>query len=273
MQRFSFVWVISWFCSVPTLGHAATLHTDDFQLDLSGWTTGGASVSYETTGGPAGVDDAFLRLESGFQNYATFNSNPAWTGDFTAVDAAMVTADMMAAVGSAALSMRLVLFGPGVSPSTSSRWTSTVAVDVPADGIWRNYSFPLMESDLTRVLGTDTYQNLMSDVLRVMLRHDSGTPSAGGEPVDGDLGIDNITLSNSSLAGDFNNDGLVDGADFLVWQRGDSRDSLGSEDLVDWQINYGLPLGGGPVIAVPEPATIYFLVAVPLFFRRRLGRR
>ena len=257
-------WLI---CAAVTL-RGATLHTDDFQTDLAGWTSGGASVTLETTGGPDGVDDGFLHLLPVFGNFATHNSSSAWTGDFTSIGAAKVTADMMAAVGSAPLSMRLVLFGPGISPSSSPRWTSTVAVDVPADGVWRNYSFSLSENDLTRVVGVDSYQNLMSGVLRVMLRHQSGPPSSGGEPVNGDLGIDNITLSADSLAGDFNDDGIVDGADFLIWQRGDSPDSLSSGDLMAWQSNYGQPLGNDLFTAVPEPTSIVLLVLLMLLQSR-----
>lgn len=55
----------------------------------------------------------------------------------------------------------------------------------------------------------------------------------------------------SGIAGDFDEDGDVDGNDFLVWQR---NTAVG--DLSDWQTNYGQ---GAPLSAaagaVPEPAT------------------
>jgi hypothetical protein len=53
---------------------------------------------------------------------------------------------------------------------------------------------------------------------------------------------------------DFDDDGDVDGQDFLVWQRGGSPNALSSEDLALWQTEYGTdpPLVG--VVAVPEPA-------------------
>jgi hypothetical protein len=51
------------------------------------------------------------------------------------------------------------------------------------------------------------------------------------------------------LPGDFDNDGDVDGRDFLTWQR---NPAVG--DLADWQNNYGMgPLAA--VGAVPEPST------------------
>lgn len=54
------------------------------------------------------------------------------------------------------------------------------------------------------------------------------------------------------LAGDFDTDGDVDGADFVEWQRG-----LGSlyqaSDLADWQANYGATAQAPAALAVPEP--------------------
>ncbi|MCH7752566.1 MAG: hypothetical protein IH898_10490, partial [Planctomycetes bacterium] len=47
--------------------------------------------------------------------------------------------------------------------------------------------------------------------------------------------------------GDFDGNLVVDGADFLKWQRGESPDPLSSEDLAAWEANYGT--GGAP----PEP--------------------
>ena len=54
----------------------------------------------------------------------------------------------------------------------------------------------------------------------------------------------------SSLPGDFDGDGTVDGLDFLVWQR---NPAVGN--LADWETNYGTSL---VVVAgaVPEPSTV-----------------
>lgn len=58
-----------------------------------------------------------------------------------------------------------------------------------------------------------------------------------------------VTVPGGGTPGDFNNDGNVDGRDFLVWQRDTSVGSLS-----DWQNNYG-ESGLAAVVAVPEPAT------------------
>jgi hypothetical protein len=52
------------------------------------------------------------------------------------------------------------------------------------------------------------------------------------------------------LAGDFDEDGDVDGNDFLVWQQ---DFSVGSLD--DWKANYGMTSGGG-IASVPEPGSM-----------------
>lgn len=59
---------------------------------------------------------------------------------------------------------------------------------------------------------------------------------------------------------DFDNDGDVDGRDFLVWQRGESPNFLSPEDLELWQEQYGAE----PVMAVtvPEGASLSLLIGM-----------
>ncbi|HMP08493.1 MAG TPA: PEP-CTERM sorting domain-containing protein, partial [Lacipirellulaceae bacterium] len=59
----------------------------------------------------------------------------------------------------------------------------------------------------------------------------------------------------SPRAGDFSGDGVVDGRDFLIWQRGGSPSPMSGGDLADWQANYGAGLAERAALAVPEPAT------------------
>ncbi len=56
--------------------------------------------------------------------------------------------------------------------------------------------------------------------------------------------------------GDFDDDGDVDGADFLKWQQ-DLGAGLDAGDLEDWKANYGTqPPAAAASGAVPEPATL-----------------
>jgi endoglucanase len=63
----------------------------------------------------------------------------------------------------------------------------------------------------------------------------------------------------ASQPGDFDDDGDVDGRDFLLWQR---NPSIGN--LADWQENYGTVPELGASVAVPEPtaAALALLVAI-----------
>lgn len=58
----------------------------------------------------------------------------------------------------------------------------------------------------------------------------------------------------SGSPGDFDNDGDVDGQDFLAWQR---NPSIGN--LADWQQHYGSP---PPLTFVPEPSTLILLLGL-----------
>jgi hypothetical protein len=257
-------------CSVA---HGATLHTDDFQTGTAtlGW-GGGASPTYLSTGGPAGAGDAFLQIST-FPggNLATYNLEPNWTGDFTSIGAATISADLMAPTTSAPLPIRLVLMGP---TSKYIRWDSVNYQTVPNDGIWRHYTFSLAASDLVQVRNDvgpiGTYANLMADVDHVMFRYDPDAPSDTGTGVDdpngGTLNLDNITLAAAAtpLPGDFNGDGHVNGADLTDPTSGFKARfgvDLDGSDFLVWQRNVGAS-STTVALAVPEPAgwivAIYF---------------
>jgi hypothetical protein len=82
--------------------------------------------------------------------------------------------------------------------------------------------------------------------------------------------IDNVKFVRES-AGDFDQDGDVDGADFIDWQQGESPSALSAADLADWQAGFG---GGGGLIApaskaVPEPAAWALIAMAAAGLRRR----
>ena len=78
-------------------------------------------------------------------------------------------------------------------------------------------------------------------------------------------------------AADFNGDGIVDGSDFLQWQRGESRHALSVGDLNLWKIQVGAITAVGESNSeatghgVPEPGTgaLASLVAASLLGMRR----
>ena len=82
-----------------------------------------------------------------------------------------------------------------------------------------------------------------------------------------------ITIAGTP--GDFNSDSRVDGADFLVWQRGGSPSPLSAEDLNTWKTGFGAGASSPTVSAVPEPSSVALLIlaSVGVFRRRRIAGR
>lgn len=97
-----------------------------------------------------------------------------------------------------------------------------------------------------------------------------------------DAKIDEVRISDAVLTpdqflfvtspagqdGDFNNDNIVDGADFLIWQRGlgpagtnltgdaDGNGVVDAADLAIWKSQFGGAPAAVAAVAVPEPATL-----------------
>lgn len=80
-----------------------------------------------------------------------------------------------------------------------------------------------------------------------------------------------VVSATPGLDGDFNDDGNVDGRDFLAWQRGESPNELSSGDLTLWRDNYGTS-GLAAVTSVPEPASLLLLLGIAsgTLLRRRV---
>jgi len=213
LATISLIGIFTWL--PPTAAMAASIGgTSDFQDGSEqGWTNQRKTELITVqSGGQNGPDDRFLVVEatggSGVgSKLAVYNDNDSLTGDFSA--ATSLNLDMMNPTASPELEMRLVFFGPN---NTTSRWTSDLALTVPNDGEWRNYSFPIDEEAIVPVRGNANFQEMLGGVIRTMLRHDSGSPSAGGTVVTASLAIDNIIL-RGALRGDFDQNNVVDVAD------------------------------------------------------------
>jgi hypothetical protein len=101
-----------------------------------------------------------------------------------------------------------------------------------------------------------------------------GTPLSNGlytleYQTDSLLGSQITFVSAVVLPGDYNNDGVVDAADYTVW-----RDGLGTTytqaDYDVWKANFGTHAGGAGTmenVAVPEPATIALAVLAAVLLR------
>ena len=104
-----------------------------------------------------------------------------------------------------------------------------------------------------------------------------------------------VTKLFRTVPGDFNLDGKVDGADYVLWRKNDGHSGtflqgdatfdgmVGVDDLQMWRANFGFvrqPLGaagsGVSLAAVPEPAAAWLgalALGLSMTFQRRIRRR
>jgi hypothetical protein len=94
----------------------------------------------------------------------------------------------------------------------------------------------------------------------------------GGLPI---LGVwDDLTVEAivPDIDPDFDGDGDVDGADFLLWQRGGTPSPLSPDELAAWQSDFGtLPSTG--LSAVPEPSALLLVGSLAMLSLVRRSRR
>jgi hypothetical protein len=74
-----------------------------------------------------------------------------------------------------------------------------------------------------------------------------------------------ITLTPVGLTGDYNGDGVVDAADYVVWRKNPGGFGGDPAGYNSWRANFGHPSGSGSGLgsnmAVPEPAALLLAVA------------
>ncbi len=192
------VFALVTFASFAKLASAVVLgQVDTFQDGtVMLWTGAPGYQSNVATGGPAGAGDRYMRVTSDGGPFsggkmAMYNTTQ-WSGNYNAAGVKVVTVHFRNE-GATNLTMRLVLF----DVFALTQWVSTVSQAVPPDGVWRKYTYILVESAMTRTAGAESFANTMGNCNRMMFRHESGPPSNGGQSIVAQLGIDNV----SALAG------------------------------------------------------------------------
>jgi hypothetical protein len=144
------------------------------------------------TGGPAGLDDNFLRLTSlgtggPGGRLTAINFMSQWMGDYLAAGISGITMDVNN-LGTTDLALRLLFENPQVGPPTDVAISQNPII-VPAGSGWISVLFPIKVSDLLALDGT--VQNALGGATAIRIFHGID-PVFPGPDVVAQLGVDNI---------------------------------------------------------------------------------
>jgi hypothetical protein len=153
-------------------------------------------------------------------------------------------------------------FDAGGTPGSSFPGFNTNAEKIT---IWLNPDLSLSEGENEPIGGGSFVTTLdLGQFGRVRV-------GGGGNNASGNFAkhvLDEIRISDVSpfavaptLPGDFNDDGTVDAADYVVWRKGVIPPSHAGEGYADFYAHYGESLGGGGSggRGVPEPTSLALL--------------
>ncbi|WP_428306544.1 endonuclease/exonuclease/phosphatase family protein [Lacipirellula sp.] len=246
-------------------GTAIVTHGDT--LTLAGGAQGGGGGRLELVGSSASVQIGELANATGSDRSETIS----WQADAAGITPLVVTpagmtaqpvqlqslAELAANVGSGgsitgngvALELNLAaLAGTQTITLIDNRSTA------PVTGFFENGSTGMLYGEGATIFGTG-----FNGAVTISYLGASGVGSAGNDVV--------LQLTAAPASADFNGDGIVDGADFLVWQR-DFGDPAGLEL---WRQTFGQAASSVASTAVPEPSTfvICFIALAAAGWRKR----
>jgi hypothetical protein len=124
------------------------------------------------------------------------------------------------------------------------------------------YTNGVLNPDIAAIVDLNTLK--LADVIRM---------NTGLATLSGNAFFAPALLPTSPIAGDFNNDGVVNNADLGVWKTQFAAGQMSGGDFLAWQRNFGAPSATLAAAAVPEPAALALCaistVAIQTLHRRR----
>jgi hypothetical protein len=82
--------------------------------------------------------------------------------------------------------------------------------------------------------------------------------------------VDDLVTAALTLLGDYNQNGVVDSADYVIWRKNfgsatalpnDDTAGVGNDDYTRWRTRFGNTLAGsGAGVAIPEPGSVSILM-------------
>jgi hypothetical protein len=272
-------------CFQLPIASAITLgQVDEFQSGTQGWLPVHVA-SLAANGGPGGLGDTALNVRSDM-HFVVYNQT-RWTGDFVAAGVSQIVLDVLNRTSTTLnpagfdLALRIgVANGRFGSAGSGDTYVTKYAINVPNDGQWHNVAFSVRPSDFTpSAANTSPTPNAAAALAQVtqlrILHNPAANDYRGAVTPPAEFRLDNITAMAGGSSADFDQNGLVDGADFMIWQRGlggaaslatgdADRDGLvDGRDLAVWKSMVPDPSPMSAYI-IAEPAAGYVKMVIGL---------
>lgn len=167
---------------------------DTFQdSTTNGWTNGGLAfpVTNIATGGPAGAGDRYIQLTadgSGAGGRLTTFNFTTWAGDYIAQGVTRIEIDLLNQ-SNVSLSIRLA-FRVDLVQNAAGYLSAPMLLAVGSG--WQHFSVSITAANLIPVSGPAAYNTFFTNIMEMRIINESGTSNLNGDPVVGQLGIDNI---------------------------------------------------------------------------------
>ena len=242
--------------------------TDDFEMGLGDWREGPNSRNPPVvipSGGPTGLNDAFMRATSDGMGGAggrqvVFNRSQ-WSGDFTAAGITSVSVDIFNE-NNGPMSVRL-----GLAQAINNNRFVTPAQVVPADQQWHTVTFDVSDGAMINVQGSLSQADVLADVAEMRILVNANADWAGSV-VNSSMGLDNITAlgANQSPVAEaglpqFVSDSDEDGSEDVTLDGSQSSDPDGQIVSYEWQEDgQTIAMGSNPTVSLARGVHVITLI-------------
>jgi len=294
---------IALLCAASTLAAVAAIprpilatapFTENFATSTSNWTTGGGTpATFQPAGGPDGSSYASVTFTLNnipfnapivmFRAQDEFNSsNHAFEGDWLASGINYISAYVR---HNAPVS--LGFFIRITPPNNFPGMIGEDFVGIPPN-TWTRISYKLSPEKVNQNLFTEgepeLYYTSLSNVghIQIGFRVPDGFNSNTTTYI---TDLDQPSIDRLPVPGDYNGNGLVDAADYVLWRNGgpllnqiDDPSQINTQDYTAWRARFNSTLpasgsGSGVTAPVPEPPTIMLLLLYALPAAAYISRR
>lgn len=178
--------------AAPTLGFVET-----FPGNSVGTWGGGANFSNPGTGGTGGVPDGYLLISTpngAIHNLGSDSGGSEYLGDWTVTGITQVRLWLNDVGVDDPLEMHFV-----IGKAFTNVWQYNIAF-LPPLHEWAEFVVDLTNAaDWTQTQGIGTFAAALQNVDRVHIRHDKPPFVQSPDPLDGDVGLDHLLLTNGTV--------------------------------------------------------------------------